>query len=466
MIYVLAFIGSILLAAFVACLPFFALLFLGELGLDWLGFLRGSRFLQMMLKNLRRNLLRTSLTYLATFVLVFVVTAVWSVLYFIDHFMAENTKGLKVIITEKWQVNSKMPFAYADSLSRGAANPLRSGDVQPQDSMTWQFYQGTLDPNKQTRENLVICIAMEPRKLLTIMDDIWEELSTDQGKHRSKPNPEQIAQLQALVAKMEANKRGLLIGSGRLAAVNKQVGDRLTLHGMEFKDIDLEFEILGVLPKGKRYSEIAIMNRDYLNDALDSYPRTHGGVKHPLADKSLSMVWLQVADPEAFGRIAEQIDSSGLYQSPAVKCQTLSAEIAARMDANRDLIWGMRWLLSPAIVITMALVLSNAISISVRERRMELAVLKVLGFRPGQILTLVLGEALLIGTMSGLFSASLCFVGTNWILNNLVDNFIFVPEKALAWGSLIGAATALAGSLVPGWSACTVKVSEVFARVT
>ena len=45
----------------------------------------------------------------------------------------------------------------------------------------------------------------------------------------------------------------------------------------------------------------------------------------------------------------------------------------------------------------MALVIANAISISVRERRTEMAVLKVLGFRPGQILVLVLGEALLIG---------------------------------------------------------------------
>lgn len=466
MIYVLAFIGSILLTAFAAFVPFFLLLFLGERGLDHLLFLRGARFLGMILKNLRRNLLRTSLTYLATFILVFVVTAVWSVLYFIDHFMAENTKGLKVIVAEKWQVNSKLPFTYADSLGRGAANPLRSEDVRPQDSMTWQIYQGTLDPNKQTRENIVICIAMEPRKLLTIMDDIWDEISTDQGKHRGKPTPEQIAELQALVEKMQDNKRGLLIGAGRLAAINKQMGDRLTLHGIEYKHIDLEFEIVGVLPKGRRYSEIAVMNRDYLNDALNSYPRTHGGVKHPLADKSLTMVWLQVPDQEAFSRIAEQIDSSGLYQSPAVKCQTLSAEIAARMDANQDLIWGMRWLLSPTILITMALVLSNAISISVRERRTELAVLKVLGFRPGQILTLVLGEALLIGTVSGLFSASLCLVGTNWVLNSLVENFIYVPNNALWWGPLIGAATALVGSLVPAGSACTVKVSEVFARVT
>jgi hypothetical protein len=31
---------------------------------------------------------------------------------------------------------------------------------------------------------------------------------------------------------------------------------------------------------------------------------------------------------------------------------------------------------------------------------------------------------------------------------------------------VLGAATALAGSIVPAWSARTVKVSEVFAKIT
>ena len=59
-----------------------------------------------------------------------------------------------------------------------------------------------------------------------------------------------------------------------------------------------------------------------------------------------------------------------------------SSGIASFLDAYRDLLCGMRWLLVPAILVTMALVIANAISISVRERRMEMAVLKVLGFSP------------------------------------------------------------------------------------
>ena len=61
----------------------------------------------------------------------------------------------------------------------------------------------------------------------------------------------------------------------------------------------------------------------------------------------------------------------------------------------------MRWLLVPGGLASLSLLIANSISISVRERRAELAVLKVLGFRPCQILLLVLGEALLVGSIAG-----------------------------------------------------------------
>ena len=77
-------------------------------------------------------------------------------------------------------------------------------------------------------------------------------------------------------------------------------------------------------------------------------------------------------------------------------------EVAAALDAYADLIWGLRWLLSPAVLAIMTLVMANAIGIGVRERAPEIAVLKVIGFRSWQILLLVLGEPMLIGALAGL----------------------------------------------------------------
>jgi putative ABC transport system permease protein len=464
MVIAVGFLVGLLVVAFLALIPFFALLLLGEALLKTLPAGRGLRFLLMIFKNLRRNLVRTSLTYLATFVLVAIVTQVWSVLYYLDSFTAERAKAPKLIIQEKWQANSQMPFAYAASLEKGAAS--RPGDVLPQDAMTWQFYLGTVDPAKQTRDSLVPCIAMEPRKCLTMMDDLWDELTTDQGKHRRRMGPEQRRLLEECVYKLEGTKNGMIVSTAVRLALNKKVGERLKLTGINFKGLDLEFDILGEFPGG-RFSGLAVINRDYLNDALDRYPQTHGRVPHPLADRSLALVWLAAPDNQAVGRLAGQIESSPMYTNPAVKCETLSAGMAALVDSYRDLIWGMRWLLSPAILFTMTLVLANAIGISVRERRAELAVLKVLGFRPAQVLALVLGEGVLIGAVSGLLSAALTYLIINQVANNngYFELGIYVPLWGLAWGPVVGALAALAGSLLPAWSSCRMRVTEVFARV-
>jgi putative ABC transport system permease protein len=144
--------------------------------------------------------------------------------------------------------------------------------------------------------------------------------------------------------------------------------------------------------------------------------------------------------------------------------------VSSFLDAYRDLIWGARYLLSPAILVTLALVISNSISISVRERRKEMAVLKVLGFQPRHILGLVLGEALLIGTASGLLSAG----GSTYFINNVMGGLklpiaffqaFTIPPEAIGWGAAVGFGTALVGSIIPAFSARRVKVSDVFSKV-
>ena len=465
MLYVFGFVGGMVVLAFFALIPFFLLLIASESLLRAFSASRGLRFLLILFKNLRRNLLRTSLTYLATFVLVVIFTMIWSVLYWLDNFTKERAKPPKLLVQEKWQANSQLPFHYAASLEEGASKN-RPGDVRPQDAMTWQFYIGTVDPAKQTRESIVPCIAMEPRKCLSIMDDLWDDFTTDEGKNLQRRGSEYKKKLEECVEKLEHAKNGIVMSSLLMQTLSKKVNERLTLTGVNYKDLNLEFEIVAEFPHG-RFTGLAVINRDYLNDSISNYEKTHKGVKHPLADRSLNMVWLQVREKGDVGRVVDQIDTSGLYQAPAVKCETLAAGMAAFMDSYRDLIWGMRWLLSPAILFTMTLVLANAISISVRERRSELAVLRVLGFHPGQILALVLGEAVLIGAVSGALSAAITFVMVNLVLNNngTFEIGILVPLWGLVWGPVIGAFTAVAGSVLPAWLSCRVKVSEVFAKV-
>jgi putative ABC transport system permease protein len=173
----------------------------------------------------------------------------------------------------------------------------------------------------------------------------------------------------------------------------------------------------------------------------------------------------------SYSRVADQIMSSPFYSMPAVKVETESSGVAAFLESYRDLIWGMRWLLSPAILVTLSLIIANAISISVRERRLEMAVLKVLGFLPNHIMLLVLSEAVLVGSLAGLASAAATYYVVNDVMGGLKFPIAFfpafnIPLAAVGWGAMIGLGTSLAGSVIPAWSARSVKVSDVFAKVT
>ena len=139
------------------------------------------KYLLLIAKNLRRNRTRSLLTAAGTMILVLVVSLVWSILSFLDEATTEKNANFKAIVTERWRIPSQMPFAYAESLSDGAAR--RPGDVRPSDSMTWQFYGGTLDPTNRTRDNSLFAFAMQPSKIATMMDE-FDTLPHDSEAYR------------------------------------------------------------------------------------------------------------------------------------------------------------------------------------------------------------------------------------------------------------------------------------------
>lgn len=415
-------------------------------------------YLSFMLRNLWRNKIRTGLTGIATMVLVLVVTLVWTVLTFLNLVTSEKSNNLKAIVTERWQIPSQMPYAYASRLTEGAFK--EEGDYkvdQAKDSMTWAFYGGTLDPTNRTTENSLFFFVMEPDRFLTMMDGIDEF------------TPEKKAEVEEAIKVMQADFTKVMVGANKLRQMNKRVGERIKVTSMNYKDIDIECEICCELPEG-RYEQAAVMPRERLNRALDEYERKNRK-PHPMANRSLNLVWLRVPDTKAFQSVERQISGSSEFKSPSVKVETASSGVASFLDAYKDMLWGMRWILVPFILITMSLIIAMAISIGVRERRKEIAVMKVLGFGPSQILILILGEALLVGGLCGLASSGL----TLWFINTYLGGFKFpiaffptfmVPEAALWWGPLMGVGTALVGSLTPSLSACRIKVSEVFSRTS
>ena len=445
-------VRAILMIFFLALGPFPVLVLL-------LTQILGRNGVVLVMRSITRNLLRTSLSYLATFVLSFVICAVFSVLGFLDAQTEEKSANLKTLVTEKNQIPSQMPPKFESDVVRlieelGKQHPqvkLTNGDA---DIMTWAFVGGTTDPKNRTFMNSLFFFAMEPSKVLTMLEGL-DELTTDEREMLEKG-----------VAQMEENKRGIIVGSQRLKMMQKRVGDRMQLTSLNYKDLVFDMEILGTFPEGSRYDQSAVMHREYLYKALEEYEGKFGA--HPLADKCLNLIWIRLPTREAFEIVAAEVNKSGRF-SPAVKMETASSGISSFLDAFKDMLWFMRYLLCPALLVVMALVISNAISISVRERRTEMAVLKVLGYPPWMVMSFVLGEALLIGALSGFMATATAFA-----IINAMGGFtfpiaffgkFFVPASALWWGPALGAGAAFVGSFLPAWTARSVKVSEVFSKV-
>lgn len=421
------------------------------------GLLAGRRGVVLILRSLSRNLVRTSLTYVVIFVLVTVITLIWSVLGFLNMVTQEKEDNLKAIITEKNQIPSQMMPSHLQRLQDlikelpPEQRPKRGDD----DIMTWAFVGGTLDPNNRTIKNSLFLFCMEPSKVMTMMDGL-EDLTG-----------EQRTQLQQACDMMDQDVTSVVLGKERLATMDKRVGDTIELTSMNYTGITFKLKIIAMFPEG-RYDQSAVMNRRALDQSLDRY-RGENGKDHPLADKSMNLIWVRMPNKASFEALAEKVNTSGKF-NPAVKMETASSAIGSFLEPFKDVLRGMRYLLAPSLLAIMALVIAISISITVRERRTEMAVLKVLGFRPWMVMGLVLGEAILLGSISGYMACAVSFAMVNAIGGVPMPIAFFpkflIPEEALWWGPLIGTLTAALGSIMPAWSARSIKAAQVFSRIS
>ena len=113
--------------------------------------------------------------------------------------------------------------------------------------------------------------------------------------------------------------------------------------------------------------------------------------------------------PEDFERIAHAVDEQ--TRSSAMPIQVVSqASRSADLARAAGMIPAILGFLGIFLVVVTGLTLANTYSISVRERRTEMATLRVLGFRSGALIRTQLFEAMLVGFTGGVCALALCYV--------------------------------------------------------
>jgi putative ABC transport system permease protein len=180
---------------------------------------------------------------------------------------------------------------------------------------------------------------------------------------------------------------------------------------------------------------------------------------------------VQIANPSQAAAISKAIDKQFENSDTETKTETEQAFLAGFIAQAGNLVFLLNFI-GLAVAFTILLVTANTMSMAVRERRTEIAVLKTLGFPSGLVLTLVLGEALTLGVIGGALGVGLAKL--------LVSNLASIPGLGAALGSfpnivlsptvaaltfVAGAALGLSAGLVPAVSAFRSNITSMLRQV-
>src|SRR5262245_13615185 len=139
------------------------------------------------------------------------------------------------------------------------------------------------------------------------------------------------------------------------------------------------------------------------------------GTRNPL-ENSISQFLVQAESPDAVPRIAKAIDD--LFANSPFPTKTGSEQ--AFVLSFVTFLGNLKLFLlaiGGAVTFTILLVSANTLSMSVRERIREVGVLKTLGFTPGTIFGILLGEGAMIAFTGGVLRCALAQVFCSLVRN-------------------------------------------------
>ena len=112
------------------------------------------------------------------------------------------------------------------------------------------------------------------------------------------------------------------------------------------------------------------------------------------------MYTVAVHDPARAADVGEAIDALFQNSSAQTHTETEKAFMASFISMAGNLALLLNGI-GLAVSFTILLVTANTMSMAVRERRTEIAVLKTLGFSSAQVMGLIVAEALTLGLLGG-----------------------------------------------------------------
>ncbi|SIT49866.1 permease, similar to the macB permease domain (modular protein) [Paraburkholderia piptadeniae] len=252
----------------------------------------------------------------------------------------------------------------------------------------------------------------------------------------------------------ERDRKGCLIGRQLANAFGFKVGDVIPIKGTIYPGT-WEFTVRGILD-GRDESTITrqlIFHWDYLNETVRKMP----GRK---ADQ-VGVYVLGIANPDDAAAISRNVDAVFKNSLAETLTETEQAFQLGFVAMSNQIIAAIRLVSYVVIVIIMA-VMANAMAMSARERTVEYATLKALGFGPGFLALLMFGESVTISAVGGALgmlatppAASFFKQATGGVFPVFV-----VSHQTMLSQAACALAVGLAAAIIPAMQAARVRIVE------
>lgn len=257
----------------------------------------------------------------------------------------------------------------------------------------------------------------------------------------------------------EQTRTGAIVGRMIADELKIKVGDKLPLASNIFPQksdgsMKWTFDVVGIFD-GKDESWQAQTQSIYINHAYFDEANQFGSMAGTYA--------VVLEDVNKANEVAQAIDARFLNSPNETKTQS-EKDFNKGFFAQIGDIGLIVKLILIAVFFTILILTGNTMAQAVRERIPELAVLKTLGFRDGQVTALVLAESMLLcitGGLIGMALASMMIGG----MAQAVPFFAAVRANSTVWVQALLAmlALALAVGLPPALTAGRVKIVDALA---
>jgi len=368
-------------------------------------------------RNAFRNKRRLLLSVTSVAVSLFLLVTLQVALRELTNPINDEGSSLRIIVRNKVSLAMPLPARQLATLERipgiAAVSPFSFyGGLYKGDEKFTSFAQFAVDP---ARVDLLISDARAPKEQL----DAWKADRTS-----------------CIVGKMTADRYGL------------KIGDRMQFTSQLYP-ADLEFKVAGIYA-GTADDRNVMFHQKYLDEALGN-PGTVG------------TWWVRAASIEEAPLVTQRINDAFANTSAQVRAESERAFVLGFISMLGDvktLISGI----SIVVVFALLLVTVSTMSMAIRERFRELAILKAIGFRRRELFAFILAESFGLAMLGAVIGAG----GAYWLFHTVdiqkLSNGLFVifevTPRMMGLAFSVAALLAVLAALAPILSVARTSVVQ------